>query len=180
MKSHRYSLAKINTLPSKKIFFDANVLIYIFWPTMPGYVSAYSSAFRGLLNVKFTLITSAFVISEVINTCLRLEYNKYLKASRLDESNCPFKEFRESETGKSIQRDVYTIVKDQILQFIDIHDSQYSNVILKSLLVVDTLDFNDKLILSCCRSEQCILFTNDKDFKNEAIDILTNNSALLS
>lgn len=39
-------------------------------------------------------------------------------------------------------------------------------------------DFNDELIIQTCQEHQCVLVTNDADFKEANIDILTANNKL--
>lgn len=181
MKNGRYSLEKISTLPKRNIFFDANILIHLFWPTITNSVvsNKYSTAFRSLLNVKFTLVTSSLIISEVINRCLRIEYSKFLTLNELTIQSFPFKEYRKSEQGILAQKDVFIIIKDQVLKFLHITDKSYKNKEIFELLKVDQLDFNDKLILSNCIDCDYLLFTHDEDFKNSPIDILTLNTAIL-
>lgn len=41
------------------------------------------------------------------------------------------------------------------------------------------LDFVDKAIVSLCKENNLVLLTNDKDFKNADLDILTANTSIL-
>ena len=50
--------------------------------------------------------------------------------------------------------------------------------ILEELLVVDELDFNDKIIFSLCKEKNMVLLTNDSDFVQSDIDILSANPKL--
>ena len=75
----KYTLKDISTIRDRKVFFDANVLIYIFWPS--GYYRrepGYSSAFGSLFRQKNELLVDFIVISEIVNHTHRLEYKKYL------------------------------------------------------------------------------------------------------
>jgi predicted nuclease of predicted toxin-antitoxin system len=45
---------------------------------------------------------------------------------------------------------------------------------------MDALDFLDKGILKTCQDNNFVLLTNDKDFKNANIDILTGNPYILT
>lgn len=48
------------------------------------------------------------------------------------------------------------------------------------MLVLDELDFNDKAIVRICEENSLVLLTNDQDFKNSGLDILTGNPRILS
>ena len=53
----RYALQNITDLQNRKVFFDANVLIYIFWPTGSyRWETDYSSAFGSLLRTNNELV----------------------------------------------------------------------------------------------------------------------------
>ena len=43
------------------------------------------------------------------------------------------------------------------------------------MLTIDRLDFNDKIILDVCKTQDMILLTNDSDFADADVDILSAN-----
>lgn len=93
----RYSLNEITAIPDRKVFFDANVLIYLFWPS--GYYrweGYYSKAFALLLKQKNELCVDFLVISEIINRAHRIEYDKYLQTESLSKHNYSYKHYRDS------------------------------------------------------------------------------------
>ena len=47
------------------------------------------------------------------------------------------------------------------------------------MLVVDTLDFNDKIIYDICKTYNLVLLTHDADFSKSDIDILSANPKLV-
>jgi len=51
---------------------------------------------------------------------------------------------------------------------------------VKNFLNVDNLDFNDKGILKICQENKFVLLTDDGDYKNSDIDILTCNKQILN
>lgn len=170
----RYSASSIPSLKDRTVFFDANSLIYIFWPTSPDSQAAtdYGSMMATLIKNGATLVVNETVISEIINRVIRLEFNK---------SNMPkdkFKEYRDSPEGKSVQEDIYEIIKNRILTKFQIINELFSKEELTSLLCVTTLDFNDKLIELLCKKKNMILLTHDQDFSTSDVDILSSNKKL--
>lgn len=51
---------------------------------------------------------------------------------------------------------------------------------IESYLAVDELDFVDKATVTLCKENALVLLTNDKDFKNADLDILTGNPSILN
>lgn len=167
----RYSASSIQSLKDRTFFFDANTLIYIFWPTSPDSQAAtdYGSILATLLKNNAILAINEIVISEIVNRILRIEFNK---------SNMPkdkFKEYRDSEEGLSVQNDIYNIIKDKILTKFQIINDILSKEDIENLLVSTKLDFNDKLIECLCKKKSMILLTHDFDFSSSDVDILTSN-----
>jgi predicted nucleic acid-binding protein len=169
----RYKLKEVSLLQSKNIFVDANVLIYCFWGT-GAYrrEQNYASAFKVLLRQQCSLFVDFMVISEIINRVLQIEQKKLRP-----ESN--FKDFRDSESGKNVLSDIFLIVKQSILPKFNIVGKVFNKQEMESLLAVDDLDFVDKSTVEICKENSLILLTNDKDFRNADIDILTGNINIL-
>jgi len=46
--------------------------------------------------------------------------------------------------------------------------------------MIDELDFVDKATVDLCKEYNLVLLTNDKDFKNAGLDILTGNPSILN
>lgn len=78
--ANRYKSSDIVSWHGKNIFFDANVLIYLFWPTALSYwENAYASIFGALLKQKANLNVDFMVISEAVNRAIHIEYEKHLQ-----------------------------------------------------------------------------------------------------
>ena len=168
----KYSSRNINQLQGRKVFFDANVLIYVFWPSGSfNWENQYSSTFGKLIRQGNELMVDFMVLSEVINRAIRIEFGKY----KVNNQTATFKQFRDSQDGKDTVSDIYTIVKDSILPRFSIIGKSFSKTDIDTFLVVDTLDFNDKAIIPLCKDNNCVLLTNDKDFANADIDIVSSN-----
>jgi predicted nucleic acid-binding protein len=176
--ANRYSKQDISNIIDKAVFFDANVVIYIFWPLYPGphYTQQYSSILGLLIKQGNALKINKIILSEVINRIARLEYQNYLC---LNSISIPFKEFRDSEEGQSVLQDIYNIIRINILDKFTLSEKSFSIDDIKSLLRVDVLDFNDKLIVAECKENGYLLLTNDADYKDVDIDVLTVNKKIL-
>ncbi len=176
----RYSSKDISSINNRQIFFDANVILYIFWPTGKyTWEKHYSSIFGLLIRQNNVLATDFIVISETLNRIIRIEYQKYLYERNLKNDDYKFKEYRDSSDGKEVLNDIYNIVKTKILTKFSIIGKTFQKSDIETFLTVDSLDFSDNAILSLCKENNCILLTNDKDFTESDIEILTSHPALL-
>lgn len=176
----KYSTQNILDVQSRKIFFDANVLIYIFWPSGAYYWEGfYSQVFNRLMRQSNELCVDFIVISEIINRTHRLEYDKYLRANTISKSNLTFKQYSNSEEGRLSLSDIFLMVETNILETFTIIGKSFSKAEIQSLLTLDPLGFGDKGILLTCQENCCVLLTNDIDFKTSNIDILTANPSIL-
>lgn len=175
----RYSLQNIPELQGRKVFFDANVLIYIFWPTGSfRWESNYSSAFGSLLRSDNELVVDFIVISEVINRAIRIEYEKHLSSNNLEKKGFSYKNYRDSAEGLDALADIYLIVKENILQTFSVRGKAFSKEEIESFLQVESLDLMDKAIIPICKENDCILLTHDRDFLSADIDIISSNPVL--
>ena len=164
----RYSLQNIEALQGRKVFFDANILIYIFWPTGSyDWEKKYSSAYGKLIKQKNQLVTDFLVISEFINRAMRIEHDKYLKK----HNYLSYKKYRDSNDGQESLKDIYTLINEQIIKRFDIVGKQYLKKDIESFLHVDNLDFNDKALIPLCSENNLVLLTNDIDFAKSEIEI---------
>lgn len=170
----RFTQSDISKLSGRTVFFDANILMYLFWPTSPKSwaVTSYSSIYKRLLSSKNILALNTFVLSEFINRALRFEWQ--IKTNKTID----YKLFRQSKDGQQTQIDVFDVAKNKILPYFSLTDRILNSAGIKNLLVVDILDFNDKIILDVCKANNMVLLTNDADFSKSDIDILSANSKL--
>lgn len=167
----RIQIYEIDKLVGRTVFFDANVFLYIFWPTgNMRYSKAYSKLFNNCLQNNIPIAIDFIVLSEVINRALRIEHEKYIQSDPF----CSFKKYRDSPEGIQSQNDVYEIVT-QCLKRITICGKEFTEKEILSFLTVDSLDFNDKGIADLCVCKGYILATNDGDFSNQNIDIISAN-----
>lgn len=170
----RIKLREANVLHDRSIFFDANILIYLFWPTGSVYYEEnYASTFRTLLRQGNQLVVDFLVISEVINRVLRIEYQK-------QNSSLKFKDFRDSLNGQEALNDIHLILKNDVLSRFDVIEKSFSKNEILEFLIVNELDFVDKATVQFCRENSLVLLTNDKDFRNADIDVLTGHPAFFN
>jgi predicted nucleic acid-binding protein len=178
--AYRYGFNNLSTLPLRPVFFDANILLYIFWPTgTPKWVSEYSTIFNRLIKQKNEMAVDVTVISEVINRSIRIEYDKYIAEKRIKKEDFPFKKYRDSQEGKDAITDIYSILNKKILPLFRVLGKAYTKSDIEGFLSADNLDFSDKLIVSLCKDNNCILMTNDRDYATSDIDILSSNPVLV-
>ena len=76
-------------------------------------------------------------------------------------------------------KDIYLIVNKENINRFEIVSKEFNKSDIKSFLKADYLDFSDKAIISIYKDNDFILFTNDKDFSNSELDILTSNSNII-
>ncbi|MDR2836079.1 MAG: PIN domain-containing protein [Bacteroidales bacterium] len=168
-----YDLSNINKLENEKIFVDANVLIFWNWST--GKIKQetdYSSIYAKLLEQRNHIYVDFIVISEVINRLIKIETKKN------DINIIDFKKFRNSEQGKEKLKEIYSVVQERILDNFDLAEKHFTKENILEFLSIDSLDFNDKAILKICKENNFILLTDDIDFRNSDVDILTCNKKI--
>ncbi len=166
----------IELLHDKEIFFDANVLIYIFWPTAShNWEQYYASAFAKLLKQKNTLVVDFISISEFINRAMRIEHDKFIN----EKHYLSYKTYRNSDAGQQVLTDIFTIIRENIFMRFEVVAHRFFKPDILKLLEVDNLDFADKSIVEICIINQYVLLTNDADFINSDLEILTSNPAIL-
>lgn len=171
-------VAKVSDRP---LFFDANVLVYLFGPVATPsnqwLIEAYAMIFKHCLTQQSKLCVDVIVLSEFINRFLRIEYEKQVKNQGLDKNKYDFKRFRSTDEGIQAAQDIESVVKQKILKRFQIIGKLFTELDIAAIGLVNA-DFNDGLIVKTCKEHQCVLVTNDADFSGTDIDILTANSRL--
>lgn len=176
--ARRYTLNNYEDLKGRDVFFDANVILYVFWPTMNNYwEDKYSSLFNNLIRQGNRMHINFIVISEIVNRAIRIEHKKF---QRCHFVTIEYKDYRNSDAGIEALEDIYTILENEVLSHFDIVDYGYDKSDIISFLKVDSLDFGDKAIEKICSDRDMVLLTNDIDFRDSKLDILSVNSKLLT
>jgi len=173
--SLRIKAVDVAQVKNRQLFFDANVLLYLFGPiatpSNQWAINAYTAVFSHCLKMQSVLCMDTIVLSEFINRFFRIEY---LKANSKDD----FKKFRSTPDGVKIAQDVEKMVKGRILKRFKMVGKLFNESDITAISLVNR-DFNDELIVKTCQEHQCVLVTNDADFNGADIDILTANNRLL-
>lgn len=174
----RLKIHEVYKLAGRTIFFDANVFLDIFWPTGRNNNSVlYSRLYKNCIQQKIPIAIDFIVLSEVINRAFRIEYSKYLNEQGLTSDALLYKQYRDSSDGMRTQNDIYEIMKKSLAPFIICGQEYLKNDVL-SFMTVDSLDFNDKGIVALCTSRGFVLATNDHDFSQQDIAIISANQKI--
>jgi predicted nucleic acid-binding protein len=179
--SLRIKPADVASVKNRPLFFDANVLLYLFGtvgtPSNQWAVNSYSAIFSNCLKMQIILCVDVLVLSEFINRFLRIEYENHLKTNKLDRNHFNFKSFRSTTEGTQVSQDVEMVIKGKILKRFKMVGKLFDESDISSISFANT-DFNDELIVKTCKQHQCVLVTNDADFSGVDIDILTANNKI--
>ena len=119
--------------------------------------------------------------SEYINRAIHIDYTAYnerSKSSRELPQYAYFKTFINSTYGEESVEHIQDLAK-VILTHFGIDTKSISKADIEKSLKLDSLDFNDKLIENICESKGYILVTNDLDFKDSRVDILSAHRGFL-
>ncbi|EDN69374.1 PilT-like protein [Beggiatoa sp. PS] len=168
-----------------RLFFDANIWIYIYGPSIDKQSyrrsKIYATALQKIRNVKSRLFIDALVLSEFINVYARLEYRQ-----RFANTYQTFKQFRQSQDFKSVAQDIANNAK-RIVKLCQPCDLQFHTLNLINILdeyAQGTVDYNDQLIAELCMANGLCLVTHDADFlqleKSNHLILLTANQRLLN
>jgi predicted nucleic acid-binding protein len=180
MKNKAIKLATYSFKKGEPLLFDANVWLYLYpAPSgpVPGFAATYSAALKGMLAADAHLVMDAMILSEYLNRYCRIEW------SALHQATHPaFKAFRNSGQFAPVGAGAATFARN-MLKICTRHDHPFSTTDVTQVLVdfeAGTSDFNDGLVADACRRHGWKLVTNDGDFINGGIEVLTNNPKLLA
>jgi len=148
-----------------KIFLDTNILVFLFSPSFviskEWQISKYSQIFLKLVEQKNEIYINSHVISEFINLCLRMDFNK-----NYNKGNCKNykKDYRKSDDYKDTMKIILSQLK-KILKLVRvINDDLSSFNIFNEYQKNIELDFNDLIISKTTMNNNLILLSDDNDF----------------
>lgn len=179
MKNKARNLTSYTFSNGEALLLDANVWLYLFpAPSgkQPAFAANYSSAFKNMLIAKTNLAMDALVLSEYLNRYCRIEWSALHKTKYPD-----FKKFRQSADYAPVGQGAAEFARN-ILKHCTRHDHPFSVSDVSQVLAdfeAGTCDFNDGLYVETCRKNGWKFVTNDGDFTNGGIDVLTSNPKLL-
>ena len=162
----------------EKIFIDTNVWLSVFGPVpfKRKRASIYSSAWRDILVANCNVYADVVVISEFIYRYLKIE-----RKQSPDPKN-DLKSFRETDAYTAIANDIIYNTK-RILRSCERINSCFKDIDIDLLLQEfgeGKIDFNDIVIEEICKRNELTLITDDRDFKDIELNILTANNRLLN
>lgn len=174
------SVKKYNFKRHDKLFLDANIWLYLYAPQKPQayWVKIYSEVFRRILKAGSKIHTDVLVVAEFVNRYARSKWQ--FDESHSDEFD-EFKDFRNSPHFKPVASAIAADVK-RVLKHCSRIESGFAKLKTDDLLTdysAGNSDFNDLVIAELCKCNGLTLITNDGDFKNQEIPVLSANPKLL-
>lgn len=164
--------------PADKLLLDTNIWLLVYGPQKPGdnRVAVYSQALSKILAAQSPIYIDVLIVSEFINAYARLKW----KLSPTPPSD--FKQFRKSGDFKPVAQDIAADVK-RVLQHCTRIENGFDSLAIDALIdeyAVGDSDFNDQILATLCKKEGLKLVTDDGDFKNQGVAVITANRKLLA
>lgn len=179
--AERYKKNDLKSISQKEIFFDTNILLFIFHSASgsPSKAQAWQSNYSGILHdiirQKNKLYTNLFVISEFYNRYLRMEAS-IQNPDESDKDTRSFKKFRDSESGIQTQNEIKSIIKNNLPRMgFTYLDTSFTHDEIIQILDISNSDFIDRVIVETCKRKNLVLFTDDADFRDSDIPIFSLN-----
>lgn len=178
---------KVTYDASNPILFDANVWLSLYAPPSGGndpWAAVYSTVLKRIVECNVPVLIDTTVLGEYINRYCRIEFQAYEDYAH-PNSKRSFKEFRMQDfaTYRPIATDAASRVKEMFeIPCIKRINGDFAAMDMLAMLnefAQGNSDWNDQLIVDICQRNACSLLTNDADFENASINILTCNSKLL-
>ena len=180
MRSSAEDISAYVFQPTDELLLDANVWFFVYGPHRPGSRKAatYSAAFAKILKAECRIYVDVLIVSEFINRYARLKHNILQRSSSVPSD---FKQFRKSTAFKPIARDIAADVR-RILRNCTRTESGFDvfdiNALVDEYEKGDS-DFNDQVLAELCKSKGLKLVTDDADFRDRGLMLLTANRHLL-
>lgn len=173
-----YRVGDIPKLRGRDIFFDANILLYLYFATssMEYWPAQYSAMFSQLMRNGNRLVVDYNVLSEVVNKELRSSFKSYAVAHGKPDSY--YKTWRNSADGQNAEIRTYKIVRSMLSSVFQLDGKIYGKEDIHAMLSPTNQDFTDKAIINLCQEKHFVLLTNDRDFANADLEILSANKKL--
>jgi predicted nucleic acid-binding protein len=181
MKNRAEDITRYTFQATDALLLDANVWYLIYGPNRPddNRVAVYSGALAKILAARSQIYIDVLIVSEFINRYARLKYNILRSSSGMPAD---FKQFRKSPAFKPIAQDIAADVK-QVLKHCTRVESGFSVLDINALVdeyEKGDADFNDQVLTELCKSKGLTLVTDDADFKDRGLTIVTANRHLLT
>lgn len=160
-----------------ELLLDTNIWLFVYGPQKPGNrkVRTYSRAFANILNAHSRIYIDVLVVSEFINAYARLKWNV------MGKPHGNFKKFRKSRNFKPIAQGIAADIRC-VLQHCRRVENGFETLAIDNLITKferGNSDFNDQVIAELCRRKHLKLVTDDGDFRDYDIPVVTANQQLL-
>jgi predicted nucleic acid-binding protein len=165
-----------------RLFLDANIWLLIYGPVPHSdkdkfFKNIYSASFKRMLLNNSKIFVDQLVLSEFINAFRQLEF-KRLKPEF--EWHLGFKNFRDTPEFVKVTKEI-SLQARKIINLSLRCDSVFNSLDIISILAKyekGRSDFNDWMYIDICKRNNFLFVTNDSDFKDSGIPLLTANSTL--
>jgi predicted nucleic acid-binding protein len=187
MKNKAHDVSSYAFTGGEMVMLDANVWLYLYSPASialdPRIVISYADAWDAIQESGAVACLDPLVLSEVINRLLDEEWLRLdpphpaTRARRYRKR----KDFRQSADYPAAASVVEGVAK-QIVGDSRPLDHPFSSHDLGQMLTdfgSGSTDWNDQLIVETCRHHGCKLLTNDADYIEGGIEVLTTHPRLL-
>ena len=177
MKNEVHRVGNYNFTSGERLLLDANIWLYIHGINDPNSnrTRVYSDALRRILEAKSCIFIDVLITSEFINTFTRIAWKQTTKGC------IPFKKFRKSKSFQKIADDVAARV-EKVLSMCRPIESGFSSMDLPNVFKdfrCRKPDFNDQVLEDLCKQNNMTFLTDDADFGNLGLKVLTANKRLL-
>lgn len=168
MKIDFSSIYKIDK--SDNVFLDTNILIFLFSPDFVSsteyQVDTYSKIFEILVQNKNNMYINSLVVSEFLNSCLRMDFNKNFQDATKS------KEYKNDYRGSDEYEKTLAILLKELNKMLNVFqikqlDDEFSKFqIISEFENSNELDFNDLMISRTVLNQDLKLLSDDRDFDN--------------
>lgn len=156
-------------------FFDNNVWMFLFSPISNVNESQqriYANLLREIRATQATIFINSLVVSEYINSSLRLNFGHWKdRVSKQGNLTPDYKlHYRPTDDFKTGLIAIYEEMKE-ILSISERRPDDFNALDLNSLFTTKSMDFNDAYYANFCEKNSLILVTDDKDLQNTPLPI---------
>lgn len=156
-----------------KVLVDANILLFVFCPlsTNENKIDTYSDVFQTLKESNSKLFLCSTVISEFINSWLRIDFKKHML--RKDSSKDFKKDYRVSTRYKTVMQQILK----QIKKLYNNYNINHVNDTFESFDIEEAYsekenDFNDLLIAHISYKYDLKILSDDRDFESLNVELI--------
>lgn len=164
---------------NKKILFDTNIWIAIDGNDPRPHHVNYSNYFGQVMASNNVLVTNDYIVSEYFNRSFKIQYQIAYKNE--PDPWAQYKARRKSGKLKDMLEEVrdicHDILKDCVFENAITPDCPMAQHVTETSAGI--LDMSDIIIREHCSRSDCVLVTDDSDFYDCGLNIVTSNPHIL-